>query len=130
MFKILIVDDSLTARVEVANILNKTGDFSVLEAADGEQAVEVASQEPDLDMIVCDYNMPGMDGIATLETILKDRPTDSVVCVMLTTESSPELKQRGKAIGVKGWMFKPLKPEKFIAGLKALLNKYKYSKVG
>ena len=110
MKKILLIDDSLTVRMELRAVFEQS-EFELREAADGEEAIESFTRDPDLDLIICDYNMPGLDGLSTIEKIFEIQPERKVSCIMLTTESSSELKERGKAIGIKGWILKPFKKE-------------------
>lgn len=117
--KILIVDDSAMVRRQVSNALVGAG-FSVVEAVDGEDAREKLSATPDAKLIVCDVTMPRMNGIEFLEAIRQESRFDAVPVVMLTTEGRPELIQKAKALGAKGWLVKPFKPDVLIAAVQRL----------
>ncbi|HZU83918.1 MAG TPA: response regulator [Polyangiaceae bacterium] len=115
--KILVIDDSLMVRQQVGRALTGAG-FTVLEACDGVDALQKLAGSTDTRLIVCDVNMPRMNGIEFLERLSADR--SAVPVVMLTTEGQPELIQRAKALGAKGWIVKPFKPEMLVAAAKKL----------
>jgi two-component system, chemotaxis family, chemotaxis protein CheY len=105
---ILIVDDSMMVRKQVGNALKAQG-YAIVEAVDGLDALEKLEANPDTRMVVCDVNMPRMNGLEFLEQ-LRSRQS-AVPVVMLTTEGQPELMRRAKALGAQGWLVKPFKPE-------------------
>lgn len=107
MKSILVVDDSLLVRKQVGNTLRGLG-YSVAEAVDGLDALLKLDSGP-AHMIICDVNMPRMNGIEFLERL--SARGNSAPIVMLTTEGEPELIQRAKSLGAKGWLIKPFKPE-------------------
>lgn len=108
MSKILIVDDSNTVRDEVAGFLKKNG-LDVATAIDGKDGLAKVRADTGIRLVVCDVNMPNMDGLTMVEKIRGELRNTAVNVVMLTTESSPAMKERGKAAGVKGWIVKPFK---------------------
>ena len=107
MGKILIVDDSEVVRIEVSRILNEAG-YDVVEAEDGPEGIDLAAKNPDIKIILTDYNMPDMNGLTMLEAIKKTTEHRDTFCGVLTTESSASLKEKGKAIGVGVWIVKPV----------------------
>jgi two-component system chemotaxis response regulator CheY len=115
--KILVIDDSLMVRQQVGRALTAAG-FSMVEATDGVDALQKLASSPDTRLIVCDVNMPRMNGIEFLEQLNANH--SAVPVVMLTTEGQPELIQRAKSLGAKGWIVKPFKPELLIAAVKKL----------
>ena len=114
---ILVVDDSLMVRKQVSAALKAIG-YVVLEAVDGVEALERLKDCPQTRLIVSDVNMPRMDGLELLEQLRSKHPLIPVV--MLTTEGQPELIARAKALGAKGWLVKPFKPESLAATAKKL----------
>jgi two-component system, chemotaxis family, chemotaxis protein CheY len=110
MAKILVVDDSSTVRDEVAGFLTKNG-LDVATAIDGKDGLAKVKADAGIRLIVSDVNMPNMDGLTMVEKIRGELGNPGVNVVMLTTESSPAMKERGKAAGVKGWIVKPFKGE-------------------
>ena len=117
--KILVVDDSMLVRRQVGAALTAAG-FEVVEAGDGAEALTRLADAPDTALVVCDINMPVMSGIEFLEQLRRDARVGSVAVVMLTTEGQPELIQRAKALGAKGWIIKPFKAELLVAAAKKL----------
>jgi two-component system, chemotaxis family, chemotaxis protein CheY len=113
--KILIVDDSATIRQQVSFTLTKEG-FDVVEAEDGVQGVAKAGSE--IAMIISDVNMPNMNGIEMLAALKAKGVVLPII--MLTTEGSADLIEKAKALGAKGWLVKPFKPEQLVAVVKKL----------
>ncbi len=110
MAKILVVDDSSTVRDEVAGFLKKHG-LDVATAVDGKDGLAKVKADPGLKLVVCDVNMPNMDGLTMVEKVRGELGNAAINVIMLTTESSPAMKERGKAAGIKGWIVKPFKGE-------------------
>lgn len=121
MAKILVVDDSSTVRDEVAGFLRKSG-LEVETAVDGKDGLTKVRTSPGLKLVISDVNMPNMDGLTMVEKIRGELANTALNIIMLTTESSPAMKDRGKAAGVKGWIVKPFKGEAVIETLKRLAS--------
>lgn len=117
--KILIIDDSATVRQQVRSALAPAG-FDVLEAVDGVEGLETLGSRADLAAVLCDVNMPRMGGLQMLELAKAQGRLVALPVVMLTTEGQPELVQQAKAIGAKGWIVKPFKPEHLVATMRKL----------
>jgi two-component system chemotaxis response regulator CheY len=118
MRKVLVVDDSALVRRQVSNTLKGAG-YETVEAVDGLDAREKLAATPDVVMVVCDVTMPRMNGIELLTCLQQDRFAGSVV--MLTTEGRPEVVSQARALGAKGWLIKPLKPDFLLATVAKLL---------
>ncbi len=112
MKTILTVDDSPSIRQMLAYVLSSNG-YNVVEAADGELGLEAARQTV-ADLVITDHNMPKMDGIALIKALRALPGYQKVPIMMLTTESSPALKQLGREAGASGWMVKPFDPDKLL----------------
>jgi two-component system chemotaxis response regulator CheY len=117
--KILVVDDSVTIRQQVAAALVPEG-FEILEAVDGQDALSRLTTTADLALVLCDVNMPRMNGLDLLDAA-KARAI-SVPFVMLTTEGQPDLIARAKSAGAKGWIVKPFKAPLLLAAVKKLTS--------
>ena len=95
MAKILIIEDSMTVRVFLKNILLPIG-HDVVEAVSGEDALDKLNESTNFDIILCDINMPDMDGI----TFVKIQKEHEIYCniptIMITTESDPKLANEAK----------------------------------
>lgn len=115
---ILIVDDSLLARRQAVQALAAAG-FQTTEAADGVEALAVVRAEQPA-LIICDVNMPRMNGLEFLEALqeLPVRPT----VVMLTSECEPDALLRARELGAAAWMQKPTKPTHLVATADKLLG--------
>ena len=114
---ILVIDDSQMVRGQVRRALAGAG-FIVLEAADGVEALATLVTNPETRLVICDVNMPQMNGIEFLERLNEDGI--GIPVVMLTTEGQPELILQAKKLGAKGWLIKPFKPEILVAAAKRL----------
>jgi len=119
MAQILVVDDSSTVRNEVGDFLKANG-LSVAFAVDGRDGLTKLKADPAVKLVVCDVNMPNMDGLTMAEKVRSELGNNSVNIIMLTTENSPAMKERGKAAGIKGWIVKPFKGDAVIATFKKL----------
>lgn len=123
MRKVLIIDDSATMLIHLRDILANEG-FDVLEASDGEDALRVFDQHRNISLIVCDYNMPKLDGLSTLKLIFQKCDGPKIPVLMVTTENSKTLKNEARKIGIAGWVVKPIDPDSFIVGVRAVLDKW------
>ena len=119
MASILVVDDSSTVRDEVAGFLKRNG-LEVATAVDGNDGLAKLKADPKIRLVVSDVNMPHMDGLTMAEKIRGQLGNKTVNIVMLTTENSPIMKERGKAAGIKGWIVKPFKGEAVLATFRKL----------
>lgn len=119
MAKILVVDDSSTVRDEVAGFLKRNG-LDVITAIDGKDGLAKLRADPGVKLVVSDVNMPNMDGLTMVENIRGSLNNKTVNIIMLTTENSPIMKERGKAAGIKGWIVKPFKGDAVLATFKKL----------
>jgi two-component system chemotaxis response regulator CheY len=119
--KIMIVDDSAIVRQQVSWALMQAG-FEVLEAVDGQDAADQVAAGVELALMLCDVNMPRMNGIDLLTKLAGGGNAPPFPVVMLTTDGLPELVARAKTLGAKGWMVKPVKPEILVATVKKLAS--------
>lgn len=118
--KVLIIDDSISARMEIKR--HMADEFDVIEASNGPDGIQVFRDHADVVLIICDFNMPHMDGLTTMEHIYEEHPDTKVPCLMVTTESSTDLKNKGREIGVTGWVLKPIIPQVLIDACKDLVK--------
>jgi two-component system chemotaxis response regulator CheY len=121
MAQILVVDDSSTVRNEVGDFLKKNG-LEVLLAVDGRDGLAKLKSDSGIKLVVSDVNMPNMDGLTMAEKIRSELGNSTVNIIMLTTENSPIMKERGKAAGIKGWIVKPFKGDAVLATFKKLVG--------
>jgi len=116
---ILIVDDSASLRQVVAIALKGAG-YDVIEAGDGQEGLAQLDGRK-IHLIISDVNMPNMDGITMVTEIKKNASYKFTPIIMLTTESQDEMKEKGKAAGVKAWVVKPFKPEQMLDAVSKLI---------
>ncbi len=110
---VMTVDDSRTMRDMVSFTLKEAG-YSVIEAEDGVQALDVLSKNK-ADVIITDLNMPNMDGITLIKNLRGNASYRTTPILMLTTEADEAKKAAGREAGATGWIVKPFNPEKLLA---------------
>lgn len=120
--RILCVDDSQVVLMSLAHFLERAA-FDVTTAESGQAALEILPENK-FDIIMTDINMPDMTGLDMLEHARKGEliPAETIVLVM-TTEQSAALKQRGRDLGVKAWIIKPYNEELLNKTLQKLLSR-------
>jgi two-component system chemotaxis response regulator CheY len=117
---ILAVDDSSSLRQMVAFSLKAAG-YQVVEAVDGQDGLDKAKLQT-VDLVLTDQNMPKMDGLTLIKS-LRSLPTYAKVPIlMLTTESSDDMKSKGRAAGANGWLVKPFDPQRLIEVVKKVIG--------
>jgi two-component system chemotaxis response regulator CheY len=120
MHSILAVDDSASMRQMVSFTLKSAG-YNVVEAVDGQDALEKA-QSRNFDLVLTDQNMPRMDGISLTKKLRETPQFKTTPILMLTTESSDQMKQAGRAAGATGWLVKPFDPNKLIEVIQKVIR--------
>lgn len=109
---ILAVDDSASMRQMVSFTLRSSG-YEVIEAVDGQDALDKIGDRH-VDLVLTDQNMPRMDGLTLVRQLRGQERFRSTPILVLTTESSDEMKQAGRAAGATGWMVKPFDPARLL----------------
>ena len=117
--KILVVDDEARMRKLVKDFLTIKG-YQVIEAGDGEEAVEIFFQQKDIALILLDVMMPKMDGWEVLKTI---RLHSKVPIIMLTARSEERDELQGFDLGVDEYISKPFSPKILVARVNAILRR-------
>ncbi|CUX18107.1 Transcriptional regulatory protein SrrA [Clostridium sp. C105KSO15] len=117
--KILVVDDEARMRKLVKDFLSVKG-FSVVEASNGEEAVDVFFEQKDIVLIILDVMMPKMDGWETCKTI---RKYSQVPIIMLTARSEERDELQGFDLGVDEYISKPFSPKILVARVEAILRR-------
>jgi two-component system chemotaxis response regulator CheY len=120
MHSILAVDDSASMRQMVAFTLKGAG-YNVIEAADGQEALDKAKGQQ-FDLVLTDQNMPRMDGITLIKSLRALPAFAGTPMLILTTESSDDMKSKGKAAGATGWLVKPFDPNKLLEVIKRVIR--------
>lgn len=117
--KVLVVDDESRMRKLVKDFLVKK-DFEVLEAADGQEAVDIFFADKDIDLIILDVMMPRMDGWQVCKEI---RQYSKVPIIMLTAKSDERDELLGFDLGVDEYISKPFSPKILVARVEAILRR-------
>jgi two-component system chemotaxis response regulator CheY len=122
--RILVVDDEAHIRTTVKMVLTKAG-YDVVEAGDGQKGIEVIKSDDNplmVDMILCDMQMPNIDGIGAIAYFLTQFP--SVPIVVMT--GHPDLQTATKLMkqGVMDYLVKPIEKEKLLAVAEEAVNKH------
>ncbi|PCI63625.1 MAG: response regulator [Gammaproteobacteria bacterium] len=105
----------------MVNFTLKSAGYDTQEARDGQDGLNKA-KESSFDLVITDVNMPIMDGITLCQELRKLPNFKFTPILMLTTESSGDMKLKGKAAGATGWLVKPFNPEKLLATIKRVVR--------
>ena len=117
--KILVVDDEARMRKLVSDFLVREG-FEVLEAEDGEKAMDLFYSNKDIALVILDVMIPKMDGWQVLREI---RESSQVPVVMLTARADEKDELRGFELGVDEYVTKPFSPRTLVARVNAILRR-------
>lgn len=128
MGKILIIDDSETARNDVAKILTKEN-FDLIFASTGQEGLEILQKKnTEIDLVLSDINMPEMDGLTMWETLHDLKVSNLPPILMITTETSEAIRNKARKLGVSGWVFKPVDAKSLVTSIKHVIAKNKDAK--
>jgi two-component system, chemotaxis family, chemotaxis protein CheY len=118
--QVLIVDDSVSIRQSLRYVVEHEG-YDVIEASNGKEALTVI--QPTTKLVITDINMPEMNGIDFIKAVRAGSPSvKTVPIIILTTESQPDMKQKGKEAGATAWIVKPFPPEEIVSAIKRLIG--------
>ena len=120
MGKVLVADDAGLIRMVARKAIEEAGHEAIV-VENGQEGLDML-EHTKVDLIFSDVNMPVLGGLEMVEIIKQNPANKFIPIVMLTTESSNELKSKGKALGVKAWMLKPFDKEKFLLVIQKLLG--------
>ncbi len=115
----LLVDDSRAVRVIIRNILLEMG-MEVVEAGNGREALAQLRDNPDVELVLVDWNMPEMNGLDFIRTVRSEHSYDGVRIVMVTTETESEQVCRALNAGANEYVMKPFSKEVLVAKLNML----------
>ena len=119
--KILVVDDFATMRRILKNNLRQLGFSNILEAEDGQLALEELKKNK-VDLIISDWNMPNMTGLELLKAVRGDESLKQIPFVMVTAEGQKDSVMEAAKAGVSNYIVKPFTPEIFEEKLKKVLS--------
>ena len=118
--RVLTVDDSRTILAMLHHTLTNAG-FEVLQAENGQIGLDVLKNE-EVDVVITDINMPVMDGIEFIKQVRATGRHQSLPILILTTETSQDKRDQGRAAGGTGWIVKPFDPEKLISVINKVVH--------
>lgn len=120
MKTILLVEDEGDLRYIIRTTLERP-DVRILEAADGDQALEIAHRER-LDLVLLDWMMPGVSGITVGETLRANPATADVPIIMVTARSHQSDRDQGRALGAIAYLVKPFSPLELLDAVEEALK--------
>ncbi|MEO0279213.1 MAG: chemotaxis response regulator CheY [candidate division WOR-3 bacterium] len=109
--KILVVDDSPTMRRIIVNVLNRLGYKNVIEAENGLDALSKLKANPDVGLVLTDWNMPEMDGLSFVEAVRSSPAFSKLPIIMVTTIGAKDEIIKALKAGVNNYIVKPFTPE-------------------
>ncbi|WP_414570595.1 response regulator [Nostoc sp. CCY 9925] len=118
---VLVVEDSVVQRQSLVQTLQKAG-YQVLQAGDGREAIAQMVQHRDVGLVICDIEMPSMNGFEFLEHHRQDERLSGIPVVMLTTRSGQKHRQLALALGAKAYLTKPYSEQNFLATIAELVH--------
>jgi type IV pilus assembly protein PilB len=118
----MVVDDDAVNRAVVGALLQRDG-FEVQEAADGMEALQHLTRNPDVNLMVLDLEMPGMDGREVLQRMRASSPTSGIPVIVLTGRTGPQWESTLLEDGADDYLPKPVEPVRFSARVSATLRR-------
>lgn len=107
---IMVVDDSSTTRSLIASHLSESGDFDIVEAGSGFEALKILPTRK-VDLIITDINMPDINGLELISFVRENPIYSDIPTVIITTEDSEEDRKRGMELGAREYIVKPFTAE-------------------
>lgn len=120
--KILIVDDAASMRTLTKAILREAGFSHVFDVAGGEEALAMM-RKVKINIVVCDWNMPGISGLDLYKTVKEDPKLDTPPWIMLTSSSEGDKVKEAISAGITSYIVKPFKPDNLIKQVVTKLEK-------
>jgi len=108
--KILIAEDSPTMRSLIVSTISALGDYVVVEAANGFEALRVLPREK-VDLVITDINMPDINGLELVSFIKQNPNYQNTPLFIISTEGSERDREKGLALGADAYLVKPFSPE-------------------
>jgi two-component system chemotaxis response regulator CheY len=118
--RVLVIDDSRAMRIIIASILKELG-MEVLEASNGREGLERLPLEPDVELVLVDWNMPEMNGLEFIQAVRAQAAYSHLRIMMVTTETEQSQVIRALEAGANEYLMKPFTKEILAAKL-SLLN--------
>lgn len=120
--RVLVVDDMSTSRGLITQALESIGIRSIATASDATGALSSLDAAP-VHLVISDYNMPGMDGLALLEALRKGARTSGVGFLLITGRADRDIIERGRALRMNNFIRKPFEPADLKAAIEAIVGR-------
>ena len=120
--KLLVVDDSSTMRRIIKNTLARLGHKDILEGADGLEGWAALDANPNVDMLITDWNMPEMNGLELVVKVRADARFKDLPIIMVTTEGGKAEVITALKAGVNNYIVKPFTPQVLKEKLAAVMG--------
>jgi len=119
--KILITEDSPTMRSLIISTLADMGDFEIVEAANGFEALRILPREK-VDLVITDINMPDINGLELVSFVKNNPNYRSIPLFIISTEGRERDREKGLALGADAYLVKPFSPDELQALVRRYLN--------
>ncbi len=120
--KVMVVDDDMRNAYAVSNLLQEKG-IKVLTAEDGQVALDLLKKDPDVDLVLMDIMMPGMDGHETTRRIRKQKKFDKLPIIALTAKAMKDDRDKCIAAGANDYLAKPVEEQRLFSMMRIWLYK-------
>ena len=128
MPNILVADDHELVRDTIAAYLGQQDDFQVTTASSLPEAQDELSGQIPFDMVILDYNMPGMDGLQGLQSVARANPHQEVV--LMSGMAAPEVAQKAMSVGAQGFLPKSATASSMVNAIRFVLSGERYFPFG
>lgn len=123
---ILLIEDNLEYIQMLESILRGHG-YQVTKANNGEDGLEIIKENnKSIDIIITDFHMPGINGLELAKEVFAKKMTKAPI-IILTTETSVEMRKDGMKAGVHTWIIKPIQKEKFLGTIDLIYERHSQS---
>lgn len=120
--RVLVVDDMSTSRGLITLALEAMGIRSIATAPDGPSALQTIEKSP-VHLVISDYNMPGMDGLALLQSLRQGAKTAGVGFLLITGRADRDIIERGRALKMNNFIAKPFEPADLKTAIEAIVGR-------
>lgn len=120
--RVLVVDDMSTSRGLITQALESMGIRSIATASDGQSALQTIERAP-VHLVISDYNMPGMDGLALLQALRRGARTAGVGFLLITGRADRDIIERGRALKMNNFIAKPFQPADLKTAIEAIVGR-------
>jgi two-component system, chemotaxis family, chemotaxis protein CheY len=120
--KMMVVDDMSVSRGLITQALEEIGIFKVLTENSAQAALDRIATSP-VHLVLCDFNMPGMDGLGLLAALRANRLTQGIGFILITGSPTPEMVDRGRQLGLNNLVKKPFTPATLKQAIEAVVGR-------